>query len=193
MRPAFPASDYYGSSAPSRRHQPTTSFPARPCRGWDRRDGSHVHHEPIVRLGAQLCPCRIATTTPQTFTVASRPATSTGPRVPRPQGIGCARPPSPYPPDWSWWLSLEERSAAGFSRAPSGLACRTPTIWQCWPVPSLSGLLSTLTTVPWLRLPPASTSPLRQAGGGVLSSPLGSMAPRGARSPRPTWSPGARR
>jgi hypothetical protein len=27
MWPAFPASDYYGSSAPSPRHQPTTAFP----------------------------------------------------------------------------------------------------------------------------------------------------------------------
>jgi hypothetical protein len=26
-------------------------------------------------IGAQLCPCSIATATPQTFTVASRPAT----------------------------------------------------------------------------------------------------------------------
>ena len=46
MRPAFPASDYYGSSAPSRRHQPTTGLPAhRPEDRWvrGRRDGSHVH------------------------------------------------------------------------------------------------------------------------------------------------------
>ncbi len=45
MWPAFPASDYE-SSAPSRRHQPTTSLPAhRPEDQWvrDRRDGSHVH------------------------------------------------------------------------------------------------------------------------------------------------------
>ena len=34
--------------------------------------------EPFVGLGAQLCPCSFATLTPQTFGVASRPATSTG-------------------------------------------------------------------------------------------------------------------
>jgi len=39
--------------------------------------------EPFDGLGAQLCPCGLATTTPQAFIVASRPATSTGPRVPR--------------------------------------------------------------------------------------------------------------
>ena len=33
--------------------------------------------EPLDGVGAQLCPCSIATTTPQAFTVASRSATST--------------------------------------------------------------------------------------------------------------------
>jgi len=32
--------------------------------------------EPLDGLGAQLCPCSIATATPQTFTVASRSATA---------------------------------------------------------------------------------------------------------------------
>src|SRR5262249_31549579 len=39
--------------------------------------------EPLDGVGAQLCPCGIATATPQPFTMASRPATSTGPEVPR--------------------------------------------------------------------------------------------------------------
>jgi hypothetical protein len=33
--------------------------------------------EPFDGVGAQLCPCSIATATPQTFTVASRTTTST--------------------------------------------------------------------------------------------------------------------
>ena len=37
--------------------------------------------------------------------------------------------------------SLEGRSTVGSSRTPSRPASRTQTIWQCWPVPSLSGLL----------------------------------------------------
>ena len=46
MCTAFPCSDYYEPSAPSRRHQPATGLPARrPGReaGRDQRDGSHVH------------------------------------------------------------------------------------------------------------------------------------------------------
>jgi hypothetical protein len=31
--------------------------------------------QPFDGVGVQLCPCNIATATPQTFTVASRPAT----------------------------------------------------------------------------------------------------------------------
>ena len=52
--------------------------------------------------------------------------------------------------------SLERRSDAGFSRPPSRHACRTRTVWQFRCVPSLSGLLSTLTGVLRIRLPPAS-------------------------------------
>ena len=38
--------------------------------------------QPFDRVGVQLCPPNLATACPQTFTVASRPATSTGQRVP---------------------------------------------------------------------------------------------------------------
>jgi len=34
-------------------------------------DGSHVHCAPVDRIGAQLCPGGIATSTPQAFNVAS--------------------------------------------------------------------------------------------------------------------------
>jgi hypothetical protein len=56
-------------------------------------------------IGAQLCPCSLATATPQTFTMASRPAKRTGPEVLRPRGCGCALQPSPDPPGSSWWVS----------------------------------------------------------------------------------------
>jgi hypothetical protein len=77
MRPAFPASDYYGGSIPSPSRQPTAGLPVTALAG--RRegrleDGSHVHHAPVGRIGAQLFPCSIATPTPQTFGVASYPA-----------------------------------------------------------------------------------------------------------------------
>ena len=50
MWTAFPSSDYYGPSAPSRGHQPTADLPATDlaARGVGRpRDGSHVHHAPF--------------------------------------------------------------------------------------------------------------------------------------------------
>ncbi len=37
--------------------------------------------QPFDRVGAQLCPCNIATATPQAHTVASRSAISTDQRV----------------------------------------------------------------------------------------------------------------
>lgn len=47
MWTAFPSSDYYGDSAPSHVHQPTTGLPFTAldgrCQGRS-RDGSHVHH-----------------------------------------------------------------------------------------------------------------------------------------------------
>ena len=44
--------------------------------------------EPFDGIGAQLCPCNIATATPQAFTVASRPATSPSPKSSPPQHAG---------------------------------------------------------------------------------------------------------
>lgn len=76
MCTAFPCSDYYGGSVPSPRHQPTTDLPAATLAGWrvgQHGDGSHVHHVPVGRIGAQLFPCSIATPTPQAFGVASYP------------------------------------------------------------------------------------------------------------------------
>ncbi len=77
MWTAFPSSDYYEGSAPSRGHQPTTRLPAAGNtrrRGGRPRDGSHVHHRPVDGGGAQLFPCSLATGTPQAFPVASQPA-----------------------------------------------------------------------------------------------------------------------
>ena len=74
MWPAFPASNYYGSSAPSRRHQPATDLPlssgelgSRGPPGWFPR--SLLNRSSGV--GAQLCPRGLAMTTPRTFIVAS--------------------------------------------------------------------------------------------------------------------------
>ena len=74
---AFPGSEYYGGSAPSRPDRSTVD-PARPTAldAWQQgedRDGSRVHCDSLDEGGARLCPCGIATATPQHFTVASRP------------------------------------------------------------------------------------------------------------------------
>jgi hypothetical protein len=59
MWTAFPSSDYYGPSVPSRSHQPTASLPAAAHNGQREgrlRGGSHVHHVSIDGVGAQLFP-----------------------------------------------------------------------------------------------------------------------------------------
>ena len=59
MWSAFPTSDYYEGSAPTRAHQSTTDLPATALagrRGGRPRAGSHVHHAPVDGGGAQLCP-----------------------------------------------------------------------------------------------------------------------------------------
>lgn len=78
MYAAFPRSDYYGSSAPHQQHRLATSRSFIANDGRSYRSGSHVHFLPLTRLGAQLCPCSFAAVTPQAFTMASLPETSTG-------------------------------------------------------------------------------------------------------------------
>ena len=97
MWPAFPTSDYYEGSVPSQGHQPTAGLPAAGLagrRGGRPQDGSHVHHRPIDGVGAQLFPCSLATSTPQTFPVASSPATQPAPESPAHARTACtaARP-----------------------------------------------------------------------------------------------------
>jgi hypothetical protein len=87
MQPAFPAPDYYDGSATPRPAQPTTSLPAPGLEGLatgPARSASHVHRTPVDGVGAQLCPCGIAASTPQAFLAASLPATSPGTEVTRP-------------------------------------------------------------------------------------------------------------
>jgi len=76
MCEAFPRSDYYGPSAPPQGHRLTTRQPEKTVPGWGQQVGNLTvvptnTCEPVGRGGAQLCPCGIATTTPQTFVVAS--------------------------------------------------------------------------------------------------------------------------
>src|SRR3954454_8428626 len=168
MRPAFPASDYYRPSAPTRRHQPTASLPTA---GGRHRDGSHVHHVSIDGIGAQLFPCSIATSTPQTFlrglttdriTSASEfpPATADGVRC-APAHIHQVRA----------GVTLEGVQPLVHSRYTFRLAERA----QDRPVVpvrlAVVGAAPTLTRASGIRLPPASARLLRQPDVGALSSP----------------------
>ncbi len=137
--------------------------------GWC-RDGSHVHHEPIGRVGAQLCPCSLATGTPQAFSVASWPGVTSRLR-------SC-------PHEWAR-TAVQPISArfgvgvlhlrgfgAGFLRTPFYLACRALAVWQCRPSRRRQGCSHPSSrfrgqaALSFARL-------LRQTGGGALSSPLG--------------------
>ena len=63
-------SDYYGASATSRGHQPTTGLPSAwlaARREGRHQDASHVHHHPVDERAVQLYPGSIAAPTPQAF------------------------------------------------------------------------------------------------------------------------------
>ena len=62
MWPAFPASDYYGSSAPPRRHQPATGLPADQLaagREGGHRGGSHVHSRTARQVRRPTMPLQL--------------------------------------------------------------------------------------------------------------------------------------
>ena len=97
MCPALPDSEYYGGSAPSRPDRstvdPTRTAP--PEAGRRVRTGTVpvFTHNSLDEGGAQLCPCGIATATPQHFTVASRASIHMPTRkflLPDSVGLGCA-------------------------------------------------------------------------------------------------------
>ena len=103
MWPAFPASDYYGGSAPPRRHQPTADLPATGLagrRGGRHPGGSHVHHATGRRGRCPVFPCSLATGTPQAFPVASWPAQTPASESPRCRARRALLP-GPHPPGWS--------------------------------------------------------------------------------------------
>src|SRR5688572_10257142 len=75
------------------------------------------------------------------------------PESPTPPGRACTAPrpasarlePMPRLRGFSHWFALT---------TPSRLACRAQAVWQCRPVPSLSGLLPPASRAPRTRLPP---------------------------------------
>jgi hypothetical protein len=176
MWPAFPTSDYYGGSVPSHDQQPTAGLPAT---GLDSRwggrsqDGSHVHHQPVDGVGAQLFPGSLATGTPQTFPVASWPATSTGVRVALPSrwlGVRCG--PAPIRQISSRFLSCGGSTTGSCntytfpSRLPGPGRLAVPTR------PVVVGAAPTLPCASRVRLPPASPGRCDSPEVGLPSHPV---------------------
>jgi hypothetical protein len=154
--PAFPASQYYGPSAPPRPDQ-RAMHPPEPMRRWRRRSSGRAGtvptfiRKPFDGIGTQLCPCTIATTTPQAFTVASPTSDFTQPRSSptAPRGSSGARcDPTHVRQVSGRWFSLEERSAADSSRMPLRLASPARPIWQYWDDSSLSRTAPPTTPTP---------------------------------------------
>ena len=185
---ALPGSKYYGGSAPSRADRSTMDPARTPCWSHDigqRRDGSHVHCDSLDEGGAQLCPCGIATATPQHVTVASwtdihKPAQ----KFPVPLTTEQVRTaPSPYLPDLSRFT---------FRRTYSRwfLAYSTPSRS---PNPHHLTVLSASRLCRGCSRPPGTSriscpqlhrSCCDKPGGEGLSPPLETSAPRGARGSR---------
>ncbi|SIO88447.1 hypothetical protein BQ8420_19080 [Nocardiopsis sp. JB363] len=122
--------------------------------------------KPFDGIGTQLCPSTIATITPQSFTVASQPATSPSPGVARRRrrssNAGAQCNPTHTRQARGRWIRLVGLSATGSLRMPLRLASRTRPIWQCWDVPSLSRTAPPPSSMPGsaavLQLPqPAAT------------------------------------
>lgn len=192
---AFPRSDYYDPSAPPCPRRRTTHQPGT-CRLWPRRrsrephGGSHVHCQPIGGLGAQLCPCDIATATPQAFTVAS-PANDLNQQrsFQHPAGIGAHRRPA----------HIHRIGAGGILEKLLALVPRVhlPALLD-GPGPSGStgpsrrcrGCLPPHRRFP-VQAAPSFVMLLRQHNGEGLPPPLGKTAPRGARGRPPNSLPGA--
>ena len=189
MHTPLACSDYYGTSAPSPSPQLATNLPTSDLAG--RKTGQPemvptFTKESIDQVGDPALSRQHRHAYAADFTVASPPAQSTGFGVDltsRHRSRTAHRPlstrfePAPRLRDFNHWFTFV---------APSGLACRTRTVWQCRSVPSLSGPLATFPGVPRIRLPPASIGPLRRTDGEGLSPPLDYLAPRGAQSPRAT-------
>ena len=199
MGSAFPASDYYGSSAPSRRHRPAMRLPAgqpAAARKGDRRDGSHVHSRTVRRGRRPAMPLQHrhgyaaglhrglptgditqprSSPTGDAVGHADRVRAAIQPRSARLELVALLRGVQPLVPHVRLSVSLAGPGPSG----GAGPSRRCQGCFRSPPHPRNRAALS-------------FTGPLRRAAGGVLSPPQGSRTPRGARCPRPTRHQGGR-
>ncbi len=201
MRTAFPPSDYYGGSAPLRRHQQTTRLPATDLDGrreGRHRSGSHVHHGPSM-TGS------VASSSPATRrgAIADTPTASTTDMLSRWQS---RLPPSVAARVCCSPAQIHQIRAGIQSIGGSITGSFRPPVRLCLPgphrlvVPTRPGFVGAAPALPCvsrIRLPPAPTGLLRQARVGYLThrvtvvlrgapGALGSRGgPRGVSSARP--------
>jgi hypothetical protein len=197
MQAALLPSDYYGGSATPGRHQPTAGLPATPLavgREGQHPGASHVHHVPVGRGGTQLFPGSLATSTPQTFLVASSGTKAvtfgvTAHHAAPVLGVRCWPAPSTrFEP---------ARRLRGFHHWFTARC----TVLPCLPDPAglavparpvVVGAAPTLPAASQVRLPPASTGLLRQPSGGSFHPTRSHGA--SWRTPLSPWTlPGLRR
>jgi len=169
MRPAFPTSDYYGPSAPSRRHQPTASLPTT---GGRHQDGSHVHHASIRRDRRPALPLQhrheYAADLPRGLTTDRITSASESPPTTA-DGVRCA---PAHIHQIRAGVTLEGVQPLVHSRYTFRLAERAPDRPVVPVRLAVVGAAPTLTRASGIRLPPASARLLRQPDVGALSSPL---------------------
>ena len=146
------------------------------------RDGSRVHCDSLDEGGAQLCPCGIATATPQHFTVASRTDIHKPARKfpARPKPDRCAPRPA-HIRQIRAGLPFEGRTSRWFLAYSSPSRLPNPHHLAVLARPGFVRAAPTLPGTSRIRLPPASPPCCDRAGGEGLSPPLESSAPHGAR------------
>src|SRR3954454_7538637 len=96
MRPAFPASDYYGGSVPHPARPPTVGLSEPHSwteRGPEDRCGSRVHLRSVDRHGGQLCPGGLTTARgPAAETADAAGGDAERTPLPAPVGVRTTRP-----------------------------------------------------------------------------------------------------
>jgi len=198
MCPPLAGSDYYGASAPPDGPQSATDLPTTgPDARWEGRPWMVPTFTPesIDEGGAHLDPDSIATATPRTFTVASPPDRQAGFGVdpaPHQAAQGHALHTDPDLPGSSRHWTYRA-SDSGSSRTPSRHCLPDPDRLTVPTRPVRCRGCSHPHLRSHARAAPSFTSQPRRASGGVISPPLDSTAPRGARtasnSPRSPPSP----
>ena len=194
MWPAFPASDYYGPSAPTRRHQPATRLPCdrRSGRGGGRRVGSHVHSRFVRQGRCPAMPLRHRHAYPAALQRGLPAGDINRRRSSPPASAGAHRNPAQIRQVRAGGLLLRGvRTLVPHVHLPVTLAGPRSSD-GAGPSRRCQGCFQPIRRVPASRPTLSFTGPLRRAGGGVLSPPHDSRAPRGARCRSSTTRSGGR-